>query len=242
MGDNRKELIPVIPLTAGIVASRVSGYERNEIPDAEGVRISMGVVMGDYYGHWVKVAWLGNANGIVIDYGAIGTSNAMGSPKRDAAYSALAEFCRGALKGSNPPDFCLINTDESDIAAEFGNKFAVSKGRGDFESPDGSEDIKPFTECYAQRIGSGDAWLYKVNTEYWMHNMQTLFSEGALLLHEPNHNRYHTAFAQHVVAEKRVRRFVGGSLQEKWVAIRRGSRYLEALALAGAASACLGVN
>ena len=57
------ESAETLNLTAPIVANRISGLNQNILPRE--ATITMGLDIGDRYGHWVKVAWFGNATGVV---------------------------------------------------------------------------------------------------------------------------------------------------------------------------------
>ena len=266
-----------IALTAATVANRISGYEQNELPDVDGVQVSMGLDMGDYYGHWAKIAWFGNATGIIIDYGVMEIPTMVkgmtGKAKQLAMLKALCAFYPSILE-TNPPDFCLTDSGDGEhteavyaAIREFGIPFAASKGwdSGRFRMPKITDQNKHttigFKECYANYQAGHDVWLYNVHTEYWMHLMQLffltetfdseylaatgqrVFNDGSLSLYESDDAKRHTSISHHVVAEKRVKRFVENKgWQVKWTKFSQNNHWLDAIALAGCAGACLGVE
>lgn len=184
--DNEKKT----ELTAAIVANRISGLGKNELPACEGVRISMGIDLGDHYGHWVKTAWTGNAAGCVIDYGVMEVPGYVKGQSREAkeiaVHKALLEFCPRAAE-ENPPEFCLIDAGDGDhtqavynaVLQLGGSPWAASKGyaEGRFHMPvitaESIQYKRAFEECWAGRDRDKGIWLYHVNTEHWknwLHN------------------------------------------------------------------------
>lgn len=270
-----------LKLTAAMVANRISGYDQNEIPDVDDVKISMGLDMGDYYGHWCKIAWFGNSVGIIIDYGVMEIPTMLpgmdGKAKEIAIERALLAFLPQAME-TNAPDWCLIDSGDGDhkdavynAVLQTGAPFAASKGwdSGRFRMPklteQNKDEIVLFKECYAKYQDEDDIWLYNVNTEWWMHYMQLrfmtetfdkeifastgnrVFNDGSLSLYSSDDAKRHTAISHHAVAEKRISRFVEGSGRGKgwvvkWAKLSKNNHWLDAIALAGTAGGCLGVE
>ena len=255
-----------VGLTAGKVASRISGLlQGDRHPDTEFVTV--GLDIGKYYSHWVKVGWHGNAIGNVVDYGVMETPGMMTADSKRAVIAALLPALlqwRIDLLAGSPTDFCLIDSgDYTDAIYEFvrqvnGAPFAASKGwaSGRFHQPkERTKDKIPFQECYASHLPTERLWLYNVNTEHWKQWVHERFATETLdenhlenagtlsLFSAPNDRRRHLSFSQHIVSEERRDVFVPGKgIQRTWKVVNRNNHYLDATALACAAAGCLGVR
>lgn len=254
-----------VGLTASRVASRISGLLQNELPP-DTQHITAGVDVGKYYSHWVKIAWHGNAVGNVVDYGTIETPNMSGASDSKSVMAALLPALlnwRTDMIAQGRLDFCLIDSgDYTDAVYEFvrsvgGTPFAASKGwdSARFSVGKDSKDRRCFIEAYASHQPAEGIWLYNVNTEHWKQSVHErfatktfsddqIFNDGTLSLFSSPHDRKkHLTISRHVVAEERRDQFVQGKgLVRKWVVNNRDNHYLDALALACAASGCLGVR
>ena len=181
-----------LQLTAKIVAQRISGFDRGFYPPGRDVTITMGIDLGDRYGHWVKIAWFGNATGVVIDYGIMEVpghvEGIQGQALELALLRALMDFCPKALT-ENPPGLCLIDSGDGDHAASVyravdeldGMPWVASKGvpQKRYRTPRITEANKDsvlvFPECHATFQEDWGVWLYNVNVEYWKHWLQQRF-------------------------------------------------------------------
>ena len=255
-----------IGLTAGRVASRISGLLQGEKhPDTD--HMTIGLDIGKYYSHWVKIAWHGNAIGHVIDYGVMETPGMMTADSKQSVIASLVPALlqwRIDITADGVPDFCLIDSgDFTEAVYEFvrqvgGVPFASSKGwaSGRLHMPkERAKDKLPFLECYASHLPAERIWLYNVNTEYWKQWAQERFATNTLddqqmpnpgtlsLFSAPNDRRRHLSYSQHMVAEERRDIFeVGKGHVRKWVVVNKNNHYLDATALACAAAGCLGVR
>lgn len=255
-----------VGLTAGKVASRISGLLQGEKP-TDTQHVTVGLDIGKYYSHWVKIAWHGNAIGNVIEYGIMETPGMQTADNKQAVINALLPSLlqwRIDIAADGLPDFCLIDSgDYTDAIYEFvrqvgGTPFAASKGwpNGRLHIPkERTKDKIPFQECYASHQPTERLWLYNVNTEHWKQwvherfatptfDEQQMPNSGTLsLFAAPNDRRRHLSFSQHIVAEERRDVFVPGKGQvRQWVVVNRNNHYLDATALACAAAGCLGVR
>lgn len=259
------DIIDSVGLTAGIVASRISGLMQGELPN-DTRHITIGCDIGKYYSHWVKVAWHGNAIGNIVDYGVIETPM-MTAATNDKAVSAallpaLMQWRFDMLAGSGI-DFCLVDSgDYTEAVYEFirsagGMPFAAAKGwdRGRFNVGKDGPDRRVFLEAFASHQRTEGLWLYNVNTEFWKQWVQERFitktfddnqqwNDGTLSLYAaPGDRKRHLSFSHHMVSEERTEQFVHGKgLVRKWVVKNRNNHYLDAIALACAAAGCLGVR
>lgn len=262
--------IETIGLTAGKVQSRLSGYEQNTLPQAE-CRITVGMDIGKFLSYWVKVAWLGNATGMVVDYGVMQTPG-LGAQSDSKAVEvallpALMQWRTEILSGVGDhspivPELCFIDANAfTHSVYEFirqvgGVPFAASKGwdTGRFSLGKAGPERKLFHEAYALHQPHEKLWLYHVHTEYWKQwvherfNTQTYdesnqVNDGSLSLFVHPDKNHHKAFAHHIVAEERREIFVPGKgVQVKWLEKSRLNHWLDATALACAAAGVLGVR
>jgi hypothetical protein len=261
-----EELPETSGLTAGRVASRISGLLQNEYhTDTE--HVTVGLDIGKYYSHWVKVAWHGNAIGNIIDYGVMETPGMMTATDSKAVMSALLPALlqfRTDISADGRLDFCLVDSgDYGDAVYEFvrqvgGTPFAAAKGwdSGRYRQPkEPTNDKRPFQECYAAHQPQERIWLYHVHTEHWKQWLQERFvtatfdenqqfNAGTLSLYSaPEDRKRHLSFSHHIVAEERRDTFVPGKgIVRKWVTLSKNNHYLDACALACAAAGCLGVR
>jgi len=254
-----------IGLTAGKVASRISGFLQGEMPpDTEFVTI--GCDIGKYYSHWCKVAWHGNAVGNIVDYGVIETPSMTTATDSKAVMAALLPALlawRTDMIADGNLDFCLVDSgDYTDAVYEFirsvgGTPFAAAKGwdNNRFTLGKDAKDRRTFIECFAHHLPQEKIWLYNVNTEYWKQWTHERFAtktfdddnrwnDGTLSLYaSPDDKKRHNSISHHIVAEERRDVFVPGKGNvKKWVVLNRNNHYLDAVALACAAAGCLDVR
>lgn len=255
-------------LTAGTVQTRISGLMQHELPNMDGVKVTIGLDIGNWAGHWVKVAWFGDATGCIIDYGVMEVAGMV----KDADQLTVTRFMIPALQqwrtnilADNKPDFCLIDSGSGmhkDAVYEFvravgGTPFAASKGiaASRFFIGKQADSRKLFIEAYAQHQPEDRLWLYSVNTEYWKQwvherfvtptfDESHQFNPGSLSLFAcPSDVKRHLSFAKHIVAEERRSLFIPGKgVQTTWHVINKNNHWLDATALACAAAGCLGVR
>jgi hypothetical protein len=251
-------------LTAGRVASRVSGMNQGDYhTDTEFVTVGLDV--GKYYSHWVKIGWHGNAIGHIVDYGVMETPGMMAATNDKAVMTALIPALaqwRTDITADGKLDFCLIDSgDYTEAIYEFvrqvgGTPFAASKGwdQGRFRLPSEGPGKRPFIEAYAAHQPAERLWLYNVNTEHWKQwtqerfvtatfDDQNQFNDGTLSLYASTDRKRHLSFSHHIVAEERRETFVPGrGMIRKWVVLSKNNHYLDAAALACAAAGVLGVR
>lgn len=260
-----EEQAETLGLTAHKVASRVSGLEQHELPKVEDVRITCGIDIGKYYSHWTKIAWFGNATGVVIDYGVMETPGMQSATDSQAVEIALLSSLlnwRGDILAKNPPEFCLVDSGDYQSAIyEFirrsgGTPFAASKGwdSGRWHAGTESPSRRVFERVFASHQPSERMWLYNVDTEYWKgwtherfvtatFNEAHQFNDGSLSLYVSDDKKKHVSFSHHIVAEMREEQFIPGKgLVRKWREVSKNNHWLDATALACAAAGCLGVR
>ena len=257
-----EEAAETIGLTAGKVAGRISGLPQNELPKADG-QVFVGLDVGKYFSHWCKVYVHGNAVGHVIDYGVMETPGMAAQTTPQAVQVALLSALmawRSDVLATNPPTFALIDSgDYTDAVYEFirqvgGSPFAASKGYAANKFFVGQESAtrRNFDNVWAGLLSAEQIWLYHVNTEHWKQqvherfavqtfNEQHQYNEGTLSLFSHYDAKRHLSFSHHIVAEERQDTFVEGKgVVRRWIQTNKNNHWLDATALALAASGVFG--
>jgi hypothetical protein len=260
--DSTEEQVTITPHT---VRSRMSGLVRNELPKVDDLKIVVGIDVGKYFSHWVKIATYGQAIGHVINYGVMETNGlTVGSDEQSIEQALLKslETWRMEILADNPPDLVMVDSgDYSPAVYEFirraGSPFVASKGweagRMRFESTN-TPTRRVFQECLANFHGPERIWLYNVNATYWKGEVHRRFTtatfneaqipnSGALSLWSTDDRKEHLSYSHHICAEAYEERFIEGKgLVKKWVAKHRNNHWLDATALALCAAGCLGIR
>lgn len=256
-------------LTPGRVAGQLSRIAQGEVPDSK-VFSFVGIDIGKYKSHWVKISATREMILWVVDYGIIETHGLNKFSTEQAIELAIIESLR-QFADSEPfhdaqPLLCLIDSgDWSESIYEFcrqlGTPFFPSKGfsKERFHQKKQSEDFEPFLEAYAHRTIDSkrrEMWLYSVNTEFWKKWGQDRFLvdafmndtrlPGSVAVFNPPHNdmKFHLQFARHMVSESEELVPVDGKLNKRvWVVHdKANNHWLDAYALACAAAGCAGLR
>lgn len=259
-----EEQVDSLRLTPGRVSSRISGLQRNELPSVDNPVITAAIDVGKYFSYWVKLCFVGNATGYVIDYGVMNTPG-MNATTSDRAVelgilAALLQW-RTEILAVNPPSLVLVDSgDFSPAVYEFVRQsqqpFTASKGydQSQFHMGKETSERRHFTECWAGILKNERQWLYHVNSEYWKQWVHERFNtptfdethqpnDGALSLFIPPDQKYHLDFSHQVCAEERQEVFIPKKgLQRKWIRVKKANHYLDAMAYASAAAAVMGVK
>lgn len=257
-----EEAAETIGLTAGKVASRISGLAQNELPKSDG-QVFVGIDIGKYYSHWVKIFSYGNAIANIIDYGVMENPGMSSDITPQAVQVALLNSLlnwRSDIISTHPPTFCLVDSgDYTDAVYEFvrqagGTPFAASKGYAASKFFIGQENAtrRIFDQCWAGLLVQERLWLYHVNTEHWKQqvherfavqtfNSQNQINDGSLSLFASEDTKKHLSFSHHIVAEERRDTFIDGKgMVRKWVQTNKNNHWLDATALALAAAGVYG--
>jgi hypothetical protein len=167
---------------------------------------------------------------------------------------------RSDILATNPPTFCLIDSgDYTDAVYEFvrqvgGSPFAASKGyaANRFFLGQDNPTRRVFDNVWAGLLPADRVWLYHVNTEHWKQQVherfaigtfdeQHQFNDGSLSLFASSDAKKHLSFSHHIVAEERRDQFVEGKgMIRKWIQTNKNNHWLDATALALAASGVFG--
>ena len=258
-------------LTWQMVASRLSGLDRGQIP-ANASCITAAIDLGKYLCHWVVVAWWKGAGGCIVDYGraeVVGTSRAADNESSvPMIYKALMNWRDEILTkkyvdaagASRKVDAVFVDSGTfTDAAYQFvrdvgGTPFYVSKGIGKYRDKTTETDkIKPGSHFHAAYQEAQQLWLYELNTDYWkqfVHERfltptfddQNFLRRGALSLFCQPNDRKHTSFAQHIAAEELVSEFKEGKgVKTYWNVVNDNNHWLDATYMAAAAASARGI-
>lgn len=257
-------------LTSAIVVSRLSGLEHGEVPE-EAPFTFVGMDIGKYKSHWVKIAVNREAVMWITDYGAAETHGLSKYSQDQTVESALLEMLKefddSPVCTERPPLLTLIDSGYFpqpvyDFSLAYGkNKVFPSKGidPGKFTQKKASDEYVPFLEAYAHNITDDkkrSIWLYVINGEYWKNWGQERFLvapfidntriPGSVALFDPPHGdkKFHLHLGRHMVSESREMVPVDKKHNKPvWIVHdKNNNHWLDAYALACAAAGCAGIR
>lgn len=257
-----EEEVKTIGITSGMVISRTNSYSRCEVP-SEAEVITVGIDIGKYASHWVKVTWWGNAIGAIVDYGVMETYGLHAQSNEQAVERAILNSLRNwseEINATDPPLLCLVDSgDYTDAVYEFvrtsGSPYFAAKGftGWNFRVPEQSETKSPFLNAYASYLEHANVWLYNIDSWYWKNWVHERFSvspiesgnfvDGTLSLWQPENNKEHLSYAKHIVAEELQVVFEPGKGERKhWAQVARNNHWLDATSYACCAASCVGMR
>ncbi len=262
--DPREEDKPeTTGLTAGIVASRMSGRVKLQLPTAPH-KVTVGIDIGKYKLDWVKVAFEGNAVGTIVDHGEWAVSGtAKGSSEQfveRAIFDALQEL-RSQLVGNGAPDLVFVDagawpTAIYEFVRSAGLPFVACKGsdlnRMQF-SGENTRTRQFFDGVRADIDPVSKVRLFKIDAPHWKEQVHQRFltptfndlmqfNDGALSLWSTSDPKEHLQFATQIVAEELTTELTDKGLKKIWKLHSKDNHKLDATSLALAAAGCLGVR
>jgi hypothetical protein len=256
-------------LTPGRVAGQLSRIERGAIPDGR-VFSFIGIDIGKYKSHWVKISSTREMVLWVVDYGIVETHGLTKFSSEQAIELAIIESLR-QFADTEPfhdaqPLLCLIDSGDFsesiyEACKQLGPPFFPSKGHSmdRFRNKKENDEYQPFWQAYAHKTADSkrrEMWLYNVNTEFWKKWGQERFLvdafmddtrlPGSVALFDPPHGdmKFHLQFARHMVSESEQLVPVDGKINKRvWIVHdKNNNHWLDAYALACAAAGCAGLR
>jgi len=258
-------------LNAEIVASRISGLSRRQLP-ANTIALTAAIDVGKYRCHWVVTAWWAGAGGVVVDYGVAevtGTDKTIDNEASEPMiYKALLNW-RDELMSKNyvdatgtvrPIQFCFVDTGTfTNATYEFvkqsGGIFHGSKGMSPYyRKRSSTEKLLAGENLHAVKLDASGLWLYELDTSHWkkwVHERfltptfdeQNMLRKGSLSIYSPDGSYRHTSYAQHIAAEELVTEFKEGKgVKTYWDVRNENNHWLDATYMAAAASEVCGVK
>lgn len=258
-------------LTAAMVASRISGLDRGQLP-ANTAALTAAIDLGKYRCHWVVCAWWKGAGGCVVDYGIAEVSGTDRSLDNEASepqiYRALLEWRDQLLTKEYVDatgerrniDAVFVDAGTFTNAAyrfvkQVGAPFHVAKGIGNYrERKKSTSTTKAGDNMHAELLSDAGIWLFELNTDYWkqwVHErfMSPTFDDdnmlrrGALSLFVQPGSEKHTSYAHHVCAEELVTEFIEGKgAKTYWTVHNANNHWLDATYNAAAAGRFTGIH
>lgn len=258
-------------LTAELVASRISGLAKYQLP-ANTEALTAAIDLGKYYCHWVVTAWWRGFGGCVVDYGyakVLGTDDTLNNVASEPhIYHALLNW-REELLAKKYVDatgterkigFVLVDSGAFtnaayEFARQVGGVFHASKGQSPYHiKRDSSTELIAGTNQHAVKMRSQGLWLYHLNTDYWKRFVHERFltptfdennmlRRGSLSIYESSHGNKHAMFSQHIVAERLMSEFKEGKgTREYWDKVGEDNHWLDALYMAAAGGEAVGIK
>jgi len=256
-------------LKPGRVAVQLSGLDRGEVPGCDAFSF-VGIDIGKYKSHWVKIRITKEAVAWITDYGIAETHGLTKHSSEKATELAiresLREFADTEVFSRQSPLLCLVDSGDYtdavyDFCIESGSPFYPAKGMPmeRFKMKKKSAEFEPFLEAYAHNITDSQRrsiWLYIINGEYWKKWGQERFLvdpfiddtriPGSVALFDPPHGdrKYHLHFARHMVSESEQMVPVNNKVNKRvWIVHdKANNHWLDAYALACAAAGCAGIR
>jgi hypothetical protein len=254
-----------------LVASRISGLAKRQLP-ANTCALTTAIDLGKYKCHWVVIAWWPGAGGVITDYGIAEVSGTDKSLDNEASepqiYKTLLNW-RDELLSKNytdatgvirKVDFCMVDSGTfTNAAYEFCRQvkgiFHPSKGMNPYHPrKQSTPNIIAGANLHAQRFHSQDIWLYELDANHWKQwvherfmsptcDEMNMLRRGALSIYQPEGSQKHVSFAQHIAAEELLTQFTEGKgIKTYWHAKNENNHWLDATAMASAASEACGIK
>jgi hypothetical protein len=258
-------------LTPVLVASRLSGLERRQLP-ANTIALTAAIDLGKYRCHWVVIAWWAGGGGTIVDYGiaeVTGTDKVMNHEASEPnIYKALLQWRDELIAkeftdatGTNRTlDMVFVDSGTfTNAAYEFvrqvGGVFKCSKGIANYRTRKQSTDKSVvYPHMHFEYLHASQIWLAELNTDYWKQFVHERFltptfdennmlRKGSLSLFELPGRQTHNSFAQHICAEEYVSEFIEGKgSKQYWLPVNENNHFLDATYLACACSESVGVK
>ena len=260
-----------VGITAEIVASRLSGLSRRQLP-ANTTALTAAIDVGKYKCHWVVCAWWAGAGGCVVDYGVAevtGTSKAIDNEASEPMiYRALLNWRDELLQKHYVDatgtrriiDFCMVDSGTfTNAVYEFTRQVSgvlhPSKGINPYRpKKQSTAGIIAGANLHAVKFQSQELWLYELDTSHWKQWVHERFltptfdetnmlRRGSLSLFSLDGSQTHNSFAHHIVAEEYVSEFIDGKgTKSYWNQTNDNNHWLDATYMAAAASEACGVK
>lgn len=253
------EVVESAPLEIDLICRRTAKTGQGIVPKGT-ERVTVGIDLGKYVGHYVVLAWRADASCVVIDYGTFDIPS-HNLPTEKAIPAALREFserCDSGWDGHNPAEVWIDSSFEFPAVCAFvrsaGETFRPVKGwaAAGFQSgryhrpPKLTTEIRHIGEQYhITRQRKEKVSVVHVDVDYWktrVHERLTVATgeAGALTLFDAPPQK-HLTYARHLTAEKQVEEWVPGKgTVIRWEQVRKGNHFLDATELGIVAGQHLG--
>ena len=244
----RDELVNLSGITRDIILRKITQHPRGVVPESA-EKLTVFIDLGLYLCWWTAVAWGKEAEGYVIDYGAIEVPHErkvnplaiLSSLRTFREDTLLPGWRRGAQQIS--PDLVLVDSGyQKDVAY----KFVRESGQGVYFATKGMGSAKNESAWRKPKPGKGrkisDDWaivrqpngvqLVEMHSDHWKREVHQGFgappgSPGSLHLFHAD-RREHLGFARQITAEREEEEFVPGrGTMTYWNKVFKDNHYLD---------------
>lgn len=261
------EQITKTGLTRELIAKRLSGFNRCELPPNS--KIVVGIDIGKLRCHWVATAFRKGGVGSIIHYGVIEVTGAEDADKQEVIEQAILraligwkeEIAANPFRDSdgNPVEISKTLIDSGycpaavyEMVRRYGDQFRATKGQSDSQFHPGRPSIDRQVGNFWFAKQESGRWLYHPNVDYWKRSVHERFladpldednrpRQGSLTLFVPAGKRDHTTFCQHIMSEEWVTEFIAGKGDKShFVAHSNNNHFYDATALCLAGGEMIG--
>jgi len=253
-------------ITREIVRSRLSGFERRELPPQSS--LVAGLDCGKHALHFVVGAFSEGGAGCIVNYGVVEVLGTEATDQQEVIERAIlralvawkdeqaAEPFRDA--DGNPVALSQVLIDagySQDAVFEFvrlhGEPFRAAKGQSPFHHGVHTPTRRVGNHWFAQRQPAR-VWLHTLDSDHWKRAVHDRFiaeprdadnrsNPGALTLFVPGGNRNHNTYSAHILSEEWITEFAQGKGERsRWLKHSGNNHLLDATALMLAAAEMTG--
>lgn len=258
-----EEVADVTRPEVGTILAKITGYARGVIPP-DTVKLTLGIDVGSYVIWWTLVAWKGDAQGHVVDFGGRDVPDGKKNPA--AVLAALRAFRSERIIpgwGGRSPDRVLIDSGyEQNVVYQFVKEsgeprylackgYGTSSRHGAWRNPSASvatDTRAVYEECFVTLQPAG-VRLVNVHADHWKTQVHAGFAAasgapGSLTIwHGEKTDEALRVYARMIVAEQReLKTFGDKEPRIVWVLKNKTNHYLDTTAYARCAAALEGIR
>jgi len=254
------QLADLSGLSRDIILSKIGAHPRGFVPD-HAKYLTVGIDVGGHLCHWLAVAWTPDAQGYVVDYGAIHVQQEREiSPA--AVLSSLRQFREDVLRPGwgKPPHLVVVDSGWAAAKIEVYRLCAESKavrmlptkGLGTARGQSGWRQPKPGPgrqlgrEWVLARQPEG-VDLFEPHADFWKGKVHEGIRApagvpGSIALFKDEPVR-HLGLVRHLTSEREEEEFAPGKgTRRVWNRVHRQNHWFDCMYMARAAADALGVR
>ena len=245
-------------ITRQLIASRLSGLSRRELPPD--CTITIGVDVGKRFCHWTAGAVRSTGHTHIVDYGVIEVVGAEDSEQTEvierAVVRALCDWREQITSNpyrdadGNPVAVACVLIDAGysqsavfEFVRRYGSPYRAAKGSSRFHHGVRSQTRKVGNHWFSQLQYPSRVWLHLLDSDFWKKAVHDRFvtqplddnnrpNAGALTLFIPVGSRDHHTYSSHLIAEEWVSEDVPGKGERsRWLVHSGNNHYFDATSL-----------
>ncbi|MEX2119582.1 MAG: terminase gpA endonuclease subunit [Pirellulales bacterium] len=257
-----------VGITRALVESRLSGFERGELPPD--CKLVAGIDLGKHSCYWTVGAFREGGIGCIVNYGV---AEVLGTEQTEhteviqrALFRTLSEW-RESMRTNpfrdgdgNPVELSGVLVDAGyfpdaayEVVRRFGEPYRASKGSGGFQHGQPSATRRVGNHWFATPQ-AGNVWLYSLDADHWKRDVHNRFiaeprdaenrpNPGSLTLFVPQGSRDHHTFSAHILSEEWVTEFTPNKGERsRWLRHSGNNHFFDATALMLAAAEMAGAG